>query len=296
MTAKILDGKALAGTIQSEIADSTRELKAKYNITPGLAVILVGDNPAAKIYVKGKRKACEAVGIYSEEHILPAQTTQSDLIGLVQRLNANWKIHGILVQLPLPEHIDENAVINAISPEKDVDGFHPINVGRMVIGQEDTFYPCTSFGIQTLLLRNGIETRGKHIVIVGRSNIVGKPTAIILMQKADGADATVTVCHSRTRDLPTVVRQGDIVIAAIGRARFVTADMVKPGAVVIDVGINRVEDATKKRGYRLEGDVDFEAVREVASAITPVPGGVGPMTIAMLLFNTLKATKKTVHT
>jgi methylenetetrahydrofolate dehydrogenase (NADP+)/methenyltetrahydrofolate cyclohydrolase len=209
-------------------------------------------------------------------------------------LNANPAIHGILVQLPLPQHIDENSIINAVHPEKDVDGFHPVNLGKMVLGREDCFLPCTPFGIQMLLARSGIETQGRHVVIVGRSNTVGKPTAIILMQKAAGADATVTVCHSRTKDLPAIIRQGDIVIAAIGKANFVTADMVKPGAVVVDVGINRIEDPTKKSGYTIVGDVEFEKVKEVASAITPVPGGIGPMTIAMLLFNTLKAAKKTI--
>jgi methylenetetrahydrofolate dehydrogenase (NADP+)/methenyltetrahydrofolate cyclohydrolase len=296
MTARILDGKALAQTIQEEIARAARELKEKHNITPGLATILVGDDPASHIYVKNKGKACEKVGFFSKSIILPQNTSQQYLTELIGELNANPAIHGILVQLPLPQHIDENSIINAVHPEKDIDGFHPVNLGKMVLGREDCFLPCTPFGIQMLLARSGIETQGRHVVIVGRSNTVGKPTAIILMQKAAGADATVTVCHSRTKDLPAIIRQGDIVIAAIGRAEFIKADMVKPGAVVIDVGINRIKDFTKKSGYTIVGDVEFEKVKEVASAITPVPGGIGPMTIAMLLFNTLKAAKKQSET
>ena len=294
MTARILDGKVLSLTIQSEIATAAEQLKREHNIVPGLAVILVGDDPASQVYVRNKAKACERVGFHSKTFALPSETAQKYIMDLIKELNKDNAIHRILVQLPLPHHIDENAIINAINTDKDVDGFHPINVGRMVIGKEDCFLPCTPFGIQTLMMRNGIETGGRHVVIVGRSNIVGKPTAIILMQKAVGADATVTVCHSRTKNLPEIVRQGDIVIAAIGRANFVTADMVSPGAVVIDVGINRVKDFSTKTGYALVGDVDFENVKEVASAITPVPGGIGPMTIAMLLFNTLKAARKTL--
>jgi methylenetetrahydrofolate dehydrogenase (NADP+) / methenyltetrahydrofolate cyclohydrolase len=292
MTAKILDGKGLSLSIQAEIAEEVKVLKEKHNIVPGLAVIIVGENPASKVYVRMKGKACEKVGFHSETIRLSNEITQEELIKKIEGLNNCDAIHGILVQLPLPSHIDESAVINTISPEKDVDGFHPVNIGKMVIGKEDTMLSCTPFGIQTLLIRNKIETEGKHIVIIGRSNIVGKPIAIMLMQKAAGANATVTVAHSRTKNLPKTVRQADIIIAAIGRANFVTADMVKPGAVVIDVGINRIEDASKKSGYRLVGDVDFEAVKNIASSITPVPGGVGPMTIAMLLFNTLKAAKK----
>ena len=294
MSAKLLDGKALSETIQTEIAESVKELKSQYNITPGLAVILVGDNPASAIYVRNKSRACEKIGMYSESLTLPHSTPQAELLRHIQRLNHDPRIHGILVQLPLPDHINENDIILAIDPDKDVDGFHPINVGRMAIGKEDTFLPCTPYGIQTLLLRNGIQIEGSHVVIVGRSNIVGKPTAIILMQKAAGADATVTVCHSRTRNLPAVVRQGDIVVAAMGRPRFITKDMIKPGTVVVDVGMNRIPDASAKSGYKLVGDVDFEEVKNVAGAITPVPGGVGPMTIAMLLSNTLKAAKKTL--
>jgi len=292
MTATILDGKATSQIIQEEVAKGVRDLGEKYGITPGLTVILVGNNPASAVYVRQKEKKCALAGIRSETITLPSEITQQDLLEHVERLNADDNVHGILVQLPLPDHIDENTVINAISPEKDVDGFHPVNVGRLVIGEE-AFLPCTPFGIQTLMIKNNIDPEGKHVVIVGRSNIVGKPTAVILMQKKAGANATVTVCHSRTKNLPEIVRQGDIVVAAIGRANFVTADMIKPGAVVIDVGINRLEDSTKKRGYRLVGDVDFEAVKEVAGAITPVPGGVGQMTTAMLLVNTLKSARKT---
>lgn len=294
MTARILDGKALSQTIQGEIATAVEQLKRERNIVPGLAVILVGDDPASQVYVRNKGKACEKVGFHSKTFALPSETSQKYIMDLIKELNKDNTIHGILVQLPLPHHIDENAIINAINPEKDVDGFHPVNVGRMVIGKEDCFFPCTPFGIQTLMMRYGIETQGRHVVVVGRSNIVGKPTAIILMQKALGADATVTVCHSRTKNLPEIVRLGDIVIAAMGKANFVTADMVNPGAVVIDVGINRVKDFSTKTGYALVGDVDFENVKEVASAITPVPGGIGPMTIAMLLFNTLKAARNSL--
>ena len=296
MTAKILDGKALAQTIREEVAEEVKKIQEQSDLTPGLAAILVGDNPASKIYVNWKAKDCKQVGIYSETITLPAETTTNELLSHIDRLNKEPKIHGILVQLPLPDHIPEDKIIRSISEEKDVDGFHPASVGKMVIGKQDTFFPCTPFGIQTLLLRNDVETEGRHLVVVGRSNIVGKPTAIMMMQKTSGANATVTVCHSRTRDLPGIIRQGDIVVAAIGRKEFVTAEMVKPGAVVIDVGINRIPDESKKSGYRLVGDVDYEGVKEVAGAITPVPGGVGPMTRAMLLVNTLKAAKKSLAT
>jgi methylenetetrahydrofolate dehydrogenase (NADP+)/methenyltetrahydrofolate cyclohydrolase len=295
MSATILDGKKLSETIQTEIAAEVKILKEKLGVAPGLATILVGDNPASKIYVSKKAETCNKVGFYSETLTLPSETSQVELLNHIHRLNLDPKIHGILVQLPLPDHIDENKVILAVNPEKDVDGFHPVNVGRMVIAKEEGFLPCTPFGIQTLLVRNGIETRGKHVVVIGRSNIVGKPMAVILMQKAAGADATVTVCHSRTRNIADVIRLGDIVIAAMGKAQFVKADMIKPGAVVIDVGMNRIPDATKKSGTRLCGDVDYDAVKEVAGAITPVPGGVGPMTIAMLLSNTLKSAKKILN-
>lgn len=292
MTAKIINGKELAQTIRTEIAEEVRQLQQAKDITPGLAVILAGDNPASRIYVKFKERACEEAGIYSETITFDSSITEEKLIAEVERLNNDKKVHGILVQLPLPDHIYENHVINALDPDKDVDGFHPVNVGKMVIGKEDGFLPCTPYGIKTMLVRYGIETEGAHVVVVGRSNIVGKPAAIIMMQKATGANATVTVCHSRTRNLPEVIKQGDIVIAAMGRPEFITKEMIKPGATVIDVGVNRVDDPSAKKGYRLAGDVAYEEVKEIAGAITPVPGGVGPMTIAMLLANTVKAAKR----
>lgn len=294
MTARILSGKELSEIIRTEIKNDVEKLKAESGITPGLATVLVGEDPASQVYVRNKIKACEKAGILSRAVHLPAETSQEDLLKVVNELNADPEIHGILVQLPIPGHIDENVIINAINPAKDVDGFHPLSAGRAFIGKEDTFLPCTPYGIQVMLSRYEIPTEGAHVVIVGRSNIVGKPIANILVQKAEGANATVTICHSRTRNLPEIVRLGDIIIAAIGRANFITADMIKPGATVIDVGINRVDDASKKRGYRLVGDVDFESVKEVAGAITPVPGGVGPMTITMLLVNTLKSAKRFV--
>ncbi|MGQ9631355.1 MAG: bifunctional methylenetetrahydrofolate dehydrogenase/methenyltetrahydrofolate cyclohydrolase FolD [bacterium] len=290
MPAKIISGNEIAEAMRSEMVKEIENLKAKHNLTPGLAVILVGDNPASQVYVRSKGKACEEIGIYSETHKLPATAEESEVLGLIEKLNKDPKIHGVLVQLPLPDHIDEEKVLTAIDPKKDVDGFHPYNVGRLAIGKP-TFIPCTPYGIQQMLVRSGVDPRGKHVVVLGRSNIVGKPVALILMQKAEGADATVTICHSRTRNLPEVTRSADILIAAIGRAQFVKADMVKEGAVVIDVGINRVDDPESKRGYKLVGDVDFDAVKEKASAISPVPGGVGPMTITMLLHNTILAAK-----
>jgi len=284
--AQLIDGKALAAAIRSEVAEGVAEFLSANGRRPALRVILVGDNPASQSYVRGKARASGEVGIDAETLLQPADLSQDALLELVAALNADDAVDGILVQLPLPDHIDEAAVIRAIDPAKDVDGFHPENVGRLTLGEE-TLEPCTPAGIIEMLQRSGVETKGAHAVIIGRSNIVGKPMASLLLRR--GTDATVTVCHSRTRDLATVTRQADILIAAIGRAEFVTADMVRPGAAVIDVGINRVEDATRERGYRLVGDVDFEAVSEIAGAITPVPGGVGPMTIAMLLANTLRA-------
>jgi len=269
------------------------ELRSK-GVTPGLAVVLVGEDPASQVYVRMKGKACEELGLYSETIRLPAEYAEDALLKIIDDLNANPKIHGILVQLPLPEHIDETKILNRINPGKDVDGFHPVNVGRMLIG-DPGFLPCTPHGVQELLVRSGNSPEGKHVVVVGRSNIVGKPVAAILMQKKKGANATVTVCHSRTKDLPSVTRQGDIVVAAMGVPGFVKADMVKEGAVVIDVGVNRVDDPSAKKGYRLMGDVDFEAVKEKASAITPVPGGVGPMTIVMLMKNTVISAERTVE-
>ncbi len=293
MAARIIDGKAIAAQMRAELKAEVERLKAKA-IVPGLAVVLVGDDPASKSYVTAKERACEEIGIYSDDNRLPAETTQEELMALVAKLNADPRINGILVQLPLPKHLDEGAVLLAIDPAKDVDGFHPVNVGKMVVGEE-AFLPCTPHGIIQLLVRSGVMTDGAEVVVVGRSNIVGKPIANMLIQKSPTGNATVTVCHTRTRDLAAHVRRADIVIAAAGRPGTVTADMVKEGAVVIDVGVNRVEDATKKSGYRLVGDVDFEAVAEKASLITPVPGGVGPMTITMLLYNTIESAKR-AHT
>jgi len=286
-SAKILDGVALARTIRGEVAAAVT--KAGGTTKPGLAAVLVGEDPASAVYVRSKGKACEEAGMYSETIRLPKETTETELLAVVERLNADPKIHGILVQLPLPKQIDSEKVLFRIDPAKDVDGFHPVNVGKLVTGNRTAFRPATPYGVQQMLIRSGIETKGAHAVIVGRSNIVGKPMANLLIQQGPGGDATVTVCHSRTRDLPAVTRSADILIAAIGKPEFVTAEMVRPGAVVIDVGINRVEDASQPKGYRLVGDVAYGPVSELASWITPVPGGVGPMTIAMLLQNTLQA-------
>jgi methylenetetrahydrofolate dehydrogenase (NADP+)/methenyltetrahydrofolate cyclohydrolase len=290
MAATIIDGKQIAADMRAEIKAEVTEL-AKKNIVPGLAVVLVGEDPASKSYVAGKERACEEMGIYSDDNRLPAETSQEELMALVKKLNNDPKINGILVQLPLPKHLDETEVLLAIDPDKDVDGFHPMNIGKMVAGVE-AFLPCTPHGIIHLLLRSGVKTEGAEVVIVGRSNLVGKPLANMLIQKNPKANATVTVCHTRTKDLKSHTLQADILVAAAGRPNTITADMVKEGVAVIDVGVNRVEDATKKRGYRLVGDVDFEAVREKASLITPVPGGVGPMTITMLLYNTVISAKR----
>jgi methylenetetrahydrofolate dehydrogenase (NADP+)/methenyltetrahydrofolate cyclohydrolase len=291
MSAQIIDGKQIAADMRAEMKVELDGLKAAHGLVPGLAVVLVGENPASQVYVRMKKKACDELGVLSIEHNLSADTSEQDLLDLVDQLNNDDRVHGILVQLPLPDHVDENKVLIAIRPDKDVDGFHPVNVGKMLIG-EPGFLPCTPHGVQVLLNRSGVDPSGKHVVVVGRSNIVGKPVAAILMQKKDGANATVTVCHSRTKNLAEVTRQGDILVAAIGRPNMVTADMVKPGAAVIDVGVNRVEDSSKKSGYRLVGDVDFDAVKEVAGSITPVPGGVGPMTITMLMANTIESAKQ----
>ena len=290
MTARIIDGKALAETIRAEIREESQRLKASRGITPGLAVILAGSDPASQVYVRNKKRACEAIGFYSEVHEYAEDTEQGEIIQKIHALNSDPKIHGILVQLPLPRHINEQTVLLAITISKDVDGFHPINAGKLAQGLPG-FVPCTPLGIIELLVRNNITIQGKHAVVVGRSNIVGKPLALLLMQKSARGNATVTICHSRTSDLPTVTRQADILIAAIGQANFINADMVKPGAAVVDVGVNRVNDPASPKGYRLTGDVDFEAVKEIAGLITPVPGGVGPMTITMLLNNTLTAAK-----
>ena len=293
MTAKIIDGKQVAADMRAELKEKVAKLKDK-GITPGLAVVLVGEDPASKSYVTAKERACEEIGIYSDDNRLPAETIEDDLLALIDKLNKDPKINGILVQLPLPKHIDEDKVLLAIDPAKDVDGFHPVNVGKMVVGQ-DAYLPCTPHGVIQLLLRSNVKLEGAEVVVVGRSNIVGKPVANMLIQKAPTGNATVTVCHTRTKNLAEHVKRADIIIAAAGWPNTITADMVKDGAVVIDVGVNRVEDATKKRGYRLAGDVDFEAVKEKASLITPVPGGVGPMTITMLLYNTVQSAEKTLH-
>jgi methylenetetrahydrofolate dehydrogenase (NADP+)/methenyltetrahydrofolate cyclohydrolase len=291
MSARILDGTSLGRTIRAEVAAEVAKL-ARNGSRPGLAAVLVGEDPASAVYVRSKGRATEEAGMYSETISHPATISEAELLAIVDRLNADPKIHGILVQLPLPKHIDSEKVLRRIDPAKDVDGFHPVNVGKLVTGDRMAFRPATPYGVQQMLIRSGIETKGAHAVIVGRSNIVGKPMANILIQQGPGGDATVTVCHSRTRDLPAVTRSADILIAAIGKAEFVTADMVRPGAVVIDVGINRVDDSSQAKGYRLVGDVAYGSVSQLASAITPVPGGVGPMTIAMLLQNTLQAWKQ----
>jgi methylenetetrahydrofolate dehydrogenase (NADP+)/methenyltetrahydrofolate cyclohydrolase len=288
MSARILDGTTIAKAIREEVAADVSRLRATGR-KPGLAAVLVGEDPASAVYVRSKGKACEEAGMHSVTIRLPVETPEAELLATVDGLNADPQIHGILVQLPVPKHINSEKVLRRIDPSKDVDGFHPVNVGKLVTGDKTAFRPATPYGVQQMLLRSGIETKGAHAVIVGRSNIVGRPMANLLIQQGPGGDATVTVCHSRTRDLPSVTRLADILIAAIGKPEFVTADMVRPGAVVIDVGINRVDDGSRPRGYRLVGDVAYDSVAQIASAITPVPGGVGPMTIAMLLQNTLQA-------
>jgi len=290
MTAQIIDGKQVAAALRAELQEKVAELKDK-GIVPGLAVVLVGEDPASKSYVTAKEKACDNIGIYSEDIRLPAGTSQTELMALIDKLNNNDKINGILVQLPLPKHLDEGEVLLAIDPAKDVDGFHPVNVGKMMLGRK-AFLPCTPHGVIQLLLKSNVKIEGAEVVIVGRSNIVGKPLANMLIQKNETGNATVTVCHTRTKNLADHTLKADILIAAAGAPNMIAADMVKPGAVVIDVGVNRVDDPTKKRGYRLTGDVDFEAVKEKASLITPVPGGVGPMTITMLLYNTVESAEK----
>jgi methylenetetrahydrofolate dehydrogenase (NADP+)/methenyltetrahydrofolate cyclohydrolase len=288
LPADLIDGVAVAREVRADVARDTARLVAR-GVRPGIAVVLVGDNPASAVYVRSKGRASEEAGMHSVTIRLPADTTHEDLIAQVDRLNADPAIHGILVQMPLPKQINSEAVIRRVRPEKDVDGFHPENVGKLLIGDRSGFAPCTPAGVQELLMRKHVETKGSECVIVGRSTIVGKPMAAIMMQDGPGANATVTVCHSRTPNLAEKTRRADILIVAAGRPKFVTGDMVKPGAVVIDVGINRVDDARAKNGYVLVGDVDFPSAREVASLITPVPGGVGPMTIAMLLKNTVRA-------
>ncbi len=289
MTAKLILGKDIGGQIREELKAEVAELKKK-NIHPGLAVVLVGEDPGSLSYVTGKATACHELGIHEETFKLHATTSEADLLALVDRLNADAKFNGILVQLPLPKHIDSNKVLLRMNPDKDVDGFHPMNVGRLMVG-EPLFLPCTPAGIQQMLVRSGNDPSGKHVVICGRSNIVGKPMANILFQKAKGANATVTLVHTGTKDIASITRQADIIIAAMGSPKAITADMVREGAVVIDVGVNRIPDPSAPKGTRLVGDVDFENVKEKASVITPVPGGVGPMTITMLMVNTVRAAK-----
>ena len=289
MTAQIVSGTEVAKQIREELAQEVAELKAKHNLIPGLATILLGDDPASKSYIAGKEKAAISLGIYSQRIDLPSSTTESDLIKLINKLNLDSKIHGILVQIPLPTHINETRVLYAIDPKKDVDGFHPVNVGKLMIGEPD-FIPCTPYGIQQLLVRSGIKIDGAEVVVLGRSNLVGKPIANILIQKKPGANATVTVCHTGTKDIAFHTRRADILIVAAGKPNAVTADMVKEGVVVIDVGVNRIGKTPSGKDI-LVGDVDFEKIKEKATAITPVPGGVGPMTITMLMVNTVKAAK-----
>ncbi len=289
MTAQLIKGAEVAAQIREELKKEIDELKAKYNVVPGLATVLVGSDPASQVYVGAKEKTCQALGIYSERHDLPEKTTQKELIALVQKLNQNPKINGILVQLPLPKHLNEEEVLYAIDPKKDVDGFHPVNVGRLMIGEPD-YIPCTPAGIQQLLIRSGTKIDGAEVVVVGRSNIVGKPIANILLQKRPGANATVTICHTGTRDLAFHTKRADILIVAAGKPKAITADMVKDGVVVIDVGVNEIGKTPEGKRI-LAGDVDFDAVKEKAKAITPVPGGVGPMTITMLMLNTVRAAK-----
>jgi methylenetetrahydrofolate dehydrogenase (NADP+)/methenyltetrahydrofolate cyclohydrolase len=293
LPAELIDGVAIAKTIRTEVARDAAALTER-GVRPGLAVVLVGDDPASAVYVRSKGRACEEAGMHSVTIRLPASTSQAELLAQVHALNDDPTIHGILVQMPLPKHIAADTIIRNIRPDKDVDGFHPVNVGKMLIGERDGFVPCTPAGVQQLLIRSGVETKGAECVIVGRSNIVGKPMMALMVQSGAGANATVTVCHSATRDLARHTCRADILIVAAGRPGMVNGEMIQPGAVVIDVGINRVEDATAAKGYRLVGDVDFDSARERASKITPVPGGVGPMTIAMLLANTVRAAEQSL--
>jgi len=294
LPAELIDGRAIAQKVRAEVAERAKKLIAQ-GLRPGLAVVMVGDDPASAVYTSSKAKAAEEAGMYSLNLRLPADTTQADLLSRIDELNSDFKIHGILVQMPLPKQIDPDTVIRRIDPAKDVDGFHPVNVGKMLVGERDGFIPCTPAGIQMLLKESGVKTPGKNCVVIGRSNIVGKPMAALMMQDNENANCTVTVCHRHTADLKSHTRTADILIVAAGRPRIVTGDMVKPGAVVIDVGTNRVADPKSKSGTKLQGDVDFDSVREVASKITPVPGGVGPMTIAMLMSNTVRAAEMTLR-
>ncbi len=291
LPARIIDGKQIAAEMRTELEPAIKDLR-KVGITPGLAVVLVGDDPASQVYVRMKGKACDTAGIHSETIILPSATPEAELLDVVDRLNGDPAIHGILVQLPLPDHVNETGVLYRIRPDKDVDGFHPENVGKVSIGDPTGFRPATPYGVQQMLVRSRVQVSGAHVVIVGRSNIVGRPLASLLLQRGTGGDATVTVCHSRTKDLPRITKQADILVVAMGKPEFVTADMIRPGAVVVDVGVNRVDDPTTDKGYRLVGDVEYAGAKDVASAITPVPGGVGPMTITMLLYNTVQAARQ----
>ncbi len=288
MPANLIDGRAIAAQIQGELAARVTELK-KRGVTPGLAFVRVGEDPASKVYVGRKEKACAELGLFSETHVLPEATTENELLALIAKLNSDSRLHGILVQAPLPKHISEAKIYSSVLPAKDVDGFHPVNVGKLMLGDPTGFRPCTPAGVVELLVRSDVKTDGAEVVVLGRGNIVGKPMAAMLCQKGHGANATVTICHSATRDIKAHCLRADIIVAAIGVAEFVKADMVKPGATVIDVGVNRVPDANSKTGTKLVGDVDFAAVQKVAGKITPNPGGVGPMTIAMLLQNTVCA-------
>jgi len=293
MPAQLISGVKIAEEIREELKDRISGL-IKKGTTPGLVIVRVGEDPASVSYVSGKSKACEELGIYSETLVFPENAGEKELLAKIEVLNKNPRFHGILVQLPLPKHIDANRVSYAINPQKDVDGLHPVNVGELLIGRS-CLIPCTAHGVQQLLVRSGNSPEGKHVVICGRSNLVGKPLMAILIQKRDGANATVTMCHTGTRDIAAIVRQGDIVVAAMGSPKAITADMVKEGAVVIDVGVNRIPDPSKKSGFRLVGDTDFDAIREKAKAITPVPGGVGPMTVTMLMVNTVRAAEMQVR-
>jgi methylenetetrahydrofolate dehydrogenase (NADP+) / methenyltetrahydrofolate cyclohydrolase len=291
VTARIIDGTSIGKQIRAELKAEVEALRGR-GIVPGLTVVLVGEDPASQVYVRMKGKAADELGMRSDTIRLPAETPEAELLGLLDRLNADRAVHGILVQLPLPKQMDASKVLLRMKPEKDVDGFHPVNVGKLVIGDRTGFRPCTPVGVQELLIRSGADPDGKHVVVVGRSLIVGRPVANILMQKAKGANATVTVAHTGTRDLAGITRQGEILVVAAGRPEVITGDMIRPGAVVIDVGVNRVEDRTVEKGYRLVGDVNFKQALEVASQITPVPGGVGPLTIALLMRNTVQAARQ----
>ncbi len=291
MGATIIDGNAIAKRIREELRGEVADMRSR-GVVPGLTVVLVGEDPASQVYVRNKGKAADELGMKSDTIRLPADTAEADLLALIDRLNADRAVHGILVQLPLPRHIDSRKVLLRMDPDKDVDGFHPVNVGRLVIGDRTGFRPCTPAGVQELVVRSGVDPRGLHLVVIGRSLIVGRPVANIFLQDAPGANATVTVCHTKTRDLAAMARQGDILVVAAGRPEVVTGEYIKPGAVVIDVGVNRVEDPSAAKGYRLVGDVKFAEAVGIASHITPVPGGVGPMTIALLMKNTVQAARQ----